>query len=306
MATSVNLPQTVEHFVERVTGSAVESASELHGGLTSRVWLCGLAQGSAVVAKRLAELDDGDALVAGEVAALAALASSESARSDVPQLLGYDSSRRLVVMSAMAGQRMVGADDIRPRIGALAEWLVALHAVSPVPTLQPWRRWGPDVARRPPTTERPELWERFTQAWEAIDQPPWEAARHKRLLHRDLHPLNVLWDGETITAVVDWANACIGHPHADLAHLRWNLAVLVDQSAADQLVDHYRDLGGLPDAYDARWDLQEVNSLGGSGEDLEIGNQAWLDSGRHDLDHAAVLRATEGFVEAALTRLEHR
>lgn len=300
----MKLPETVKRFVEVTTSSVVESASELHGGLTSRVWLCGLADGSAVVAKRLAELLDANALLAGEVAALSALSSGAFARNDVPQLLGYDETERLIVMTGMPGERVVTANEVRQRVRAMAEWLVALHAISPPPALQSWRRWGPEVARRPSITERPEIWDRFTQAWDRIDHPPWEALRHQRLLHRDLHPLNVLWQDETIAAVVDWANACIGHPHADLAHLRWNLAVLVDQSAADQLVHSYRDLGGLPDSYDPRWDLQEVNSLGGVGADLEVGNQAWLDAGRHDLDHAAVLRATENFVETALLQLD--
>jgi aminoglycoside phosphotransferase (APT) family kinase protein len=37
------------------------------------------------------------------------------------------------------------------------------------------------------------------------------------LLHLDYHPLNVLTDGERITAVLDWTNAAAGDPRADLA-----------------------------------------------------------------------------------------
>jgi aminoglycoside phosphotransferase (APT) family kinase protein len=37
------------------------------------------------------------------------------------------------------------------------------------------------------------------------------------LLHLDYHPLNVLAEGERITAVLDWANAGAGDPRADLA-----------------------------------------------------------------------------------------
>ena len=42
-------------------------------------------------------------------------------------------------------------------------------------------------------------------------------AGHDRLLHLDFHPLNVLTDGERVTAVLDWANAHAGDPRADLA-----------------------------------------------------------------------------------------
>jgi aminoglycoside phosphotransferase (APT) family kinase protein len=41
--------------------------------------------------------------------------------------------------------------------------------------------------------------------------------RHDRLLHLDFHPLNVLTDGEQVTAVLDWGNAHAGDPRADLA-----------------------------------------------------------------------------------------
>jgi aminoglycoside phosphotransferase (APT) family kinase protein len=37
------------------------------------------------------------------------------------------------------------------------------------------------------------------------------------LVHLDFHPLNVLTDGQTITAVIDWANAAKGDPRFDIA-----------------------------------------------------------------------------------------
>jgi aminoglycoside phosphotransferase (APT) family kinase protein len=37
------------------------------------------------------------------------------------------------------------------------------------------------------------------------------------LLHLDYHPLNVLVEGERVTAVLDWANARAGDPRADVA-----------------------------------------------------------------------------------------
>lgn len=37
------------------------------------------------------------------------------------------------------------------------------------------------------------------------------------LLHLDYHPMNVLAEGDSITGVVDWANAAVGDPRADVA-----------------------------------------------------------------------------------------
>lgn len=55
---------------------------------------------------------------------------------------------------------------------------------------------------------------------------PDDALRHRlrelatapaKLLHLDYHPLNVLVDGARIAAVIDWANANVGDPRADVA-----------------------------------------------------------------------------------------
>ncbi len=291
------LPPDVAAVVEPLLGHSPTSARVLQGGLTSTVWWCETASGQPVVVKQLAELHDAGALWEGEILAMNAID-----RPDVPAVVGHNDVTRIIVMTALPGDRLATATDLRPRLGALAAWMTELHA-GPTPALQPWRRWGPDAARRPAQTSRPELWDQFAAAYAAIDAPPWNEPAHTCLLHRDLHPLNVLWDNNEIAAVVDWANACIGHPYADLAHLRWNLAVLVDQEAADDVVELYRQHGGLGESYDPRWDLQEVNSLGDSGPELAIGTQAWHDAGRRDLTKALVLERTEAFLAAALDRL---
>ena len=60
-------------------------------------------------------------------------------------------------------------------------------------------------------------------AWLGPDQPALaERLRASRypagaLLHLDYHPLNVMTDGERITAILDWRNAAAGPPRADAA-----------------------------------------------------------------------------------------
>jgi aminoglycoside phosphotransferase (APT) family kinase protein len=41
--------------------------------------------------------------------------------------------------------------------------------------------------------------------------------RSDRLLHLDFHPLNILIDSSRISAVIDWTNARVGDPRADVA-----------------------------------------------------------------------------------------
>jgi Ser/Thr protein kinase RdoA (MazF antagonist) len=50
-------------------------------------------------------------------------------------------------------------------------------------------------------------------------------------LHRDYHPGNLLWNDGSLSGIVDWAFSCRGPRGVDVAHTRWNLA-LVDIVAA--------------------------------------------------------------------------
>ena len=43
------------------------------------------------------------------------------------------------------------------------------------------------------------------------------SADDDRLLHLDLHPFNVLVEGDAVSGVIDWANAAAGHPDLDRA-----------------------------------------------------------------------------------------
>lgn len=118
---------------------------------------------------------------------------------------------------------------------ALLEWcdgVTMLEAIG----LNPWRafRLGRVLGRiqaglhaaAPPAQDR-----RFRQGdW--IDRfgevdPPlrrWLTATSGRraLLHLDLHPLNVMVAGNRVTGVIDWENAMIGDPRADVART-WSL-----------------------------------------------------------------------------------
>lgn len=64
-------------------------------------------------------------------------------------------------------------------------------------------------------------------------------ARTDRLLHLDFHPLNVLTDGKSITAVLDWANARAGDPRADLAR-----AISILRLDADDIPPHHQSVIG--------------------------------------------------------------
>jgi Ser/Thr protein kinase RdoA (MazF antagonist) len=58
-------------------------------------------------------------------------------------------------------------------------------------------------------------------------------------IHRDFHPVNVLWQDGALCGVVDWVNACRGPASVDVAHCRSNLAFMYGVPAADAFLAAY-------------------------------------------------------------------
>lgn len=65
------------------------------------------------------------------------------------------------------------------------------------------------------TWARGEFTDRVRALWL---QPPFDRLREREvLLHLDFHPENILLDGGQVSGLLDWANARLGPPEADLA-----------------------------------------------------------------------------------------
>ena len=59
------------------------------------------------------------------------------------------------------------------------------------------------------------------------------------LLHGDYWPGNVLWRDGCLVAVIDWEDACLGDPLADLATARVELLCRYGRDAMDRFTDRY-------------------------------------------------------------------
>ena len=71
-----------------------------------------------------------------------------------------------------------------------------------------------------------------------IVNAPWPEVR-ECFIHRDYHPVNVLWQDSQVNGIVDWPNACRGPAGIDVAWCRVNLRSTHGVAIADRFLDLY-------------------------------------------------------------------
>jgi aminoglycoside phosphotransferase (APT) family kinase protein len=118
------------------------------------------------------------------------------------------------------------------------------------------------------------------------------------LLHGDFWPGNVLWKGGRLVAVIDWEDACLGDPLADLATARVELLCGYGHDAMEwfttrYLSAHRATIGPL------RLDMLPVWELYVSASALTSMSE-W---GLAPSEEARRRRRTEQFFERAVQRL---
>lgn len=184
----------------------------------------------------------------------AVLALLERSEVPAPRLLAADIRGERTDAPAVLMERLPGRCDLEPRdldpwLRRIAEMLPAIHAVRDgreiLTRYRPYNRGvSPDV---PPWTGDPAAWARAIERYER------RAPRSRpTLIHRDYHPMNLLWSRGRITAVLDWEDASWGPPEADVGHCRNNLAGLFGTEIADRFLSYCTFLTG---GYDPYWDI---------------------------------------------------
>jgi aminoglycoside phosphotransferase (APT) family kinase protein len=169
-----------------------------------------------------------------------------------------------VLMSKLPGRIEWDPRDVDAFLRRLVEPLPRIHATPVLPgTPLPHYTSYPVKLRRPPAwATRPRVWLR---AIERLDEPP--PSHEGALIHRDYHPGNVLWENRRVSGLIDWVNASVGCPWADVGHCRVNLASELGSAAADRLLELFRAASGRTDEYDPYWDI--AAAVGGLDEDVD-------------------------------------
>jgi aminoglycoside phosphotransferase (APT) family kinase protein len=215
----------------------------------------------------------------------------ESSVVDAPRLVGVDPNGErcevaAVLMTRLPGRVRWSTRDVRTFVERIVEPMLTIHAVR-VPdsvSIRTFRRYYEDEVLHPPVgTACPAAWER---AIEVHGGPP--PAVERVFIHRDYHPGNLLWTGDAVSGVVDWVNASLGSPEADVGHCRINVARHFGYAAAELVARRYCERAGRGE-YHPYWDLVAAVGM----LDDAVPSRGWLG-------------ALDEFVERAVGRLPSR
>lgn len=229
-------------------GEAIDSVTPARGGLTDTVWLVRARSGTRVVLRHI-DIDrwgeTGRRHIRSEALGCRLLAAAEV---PVPGLIASEAGGGSLGAYANLTSWLPGRVRLDPlgpaAVEELARAAARIHAV-PVEAgdrPQDFQFWVPAHPTVPVWAERPRLWERALELF-AGGPPPTPYG----LLHRDFHPDNVLWDGDRMTGVIDWAETSWGPADLDVTHCRTNFAMLQDVAAADAFSAAYARHGGRVD-----------------------------------------------------------
>ncbi len=135
--------------------------------------------------------------------------------------------------------------------------------------------------------------EHVIDAWDRILASP------SVLTHHDFQSGNVLWEGDTLSGVVDWAGAVLGPPGFDIGWARFDLFLLYDEQLADVFLNAYNRTAEIPLEAPALWDLWTIARS-------HVGVEDWVpnyhDLGRADLDAAELRSRHTAWTDLVLAR----
>ena len=304
---------TAFQWLSRATGILVSdlTLTRIAGATSSSLFRIGSRAAPKEVCFVLRVLDNADWLAREPELAereAAALKEAERASLPAPRLVAHAAKgpgfgAPVVLMTLVPGRVDLTPANLGRWIDALADQLAAVHAhkAADFPwTFNSWVEW--DLLAVPAWTRRPDLWEQAI-AWarsrrrsageRGAGDPAWV------FLHRDYHPVNVLWREAAVSGIVDWINACRGPAGVDVAHCRVNLALMYGVAAAERFRLRYeRAAGGGP--YDPFWDVDAALNLAWP---KPVYYRPWRIFGLPPIPEETLAERAEEFLRVALSRV---
>jgi aminoglycoside phosphotransferase (APT) family kinase protein len=169
----------------------------------------------------------------------------------VPRSYGADESGTILpgpwlVIEFVDGQPMTTPADPAPDvIRQLAATMAAVHRASfglaDAPYLTDIRDFSARIIGTRTAAVDESLNEAAIRAALSGHWPP-PVVNQPRLLHCDFWPGNTLWRDGRLVSVIDWEDAMLGDPLADLGNTRLELAMLFGTAASGEFTRQYRAL----------------------------------------------------------------
>jgi Phosphotransferase enzyme family len=217
-----------------------------------------------------------------------------------PRLIAVDEKGSLCGVPALLMTRLPGkvdliSTDMEGWLRQQAEFLFHLHALENAAfpwNYRPYVDLG--ILTVPPSSPHADWWQR---AIEIVHSPAPLAPTC--FIHRDYHPVNLLWQHGHLSGVVDWVNACRGPAGIDVGWCRHNLACAYGVPLADRFLAICQSVCGSTWSYHPYWDLVTLmDMLPGP---FKI-YPPWLDFGLSNLTDAIFDQRVDEYLHSLLVR----
>jgi aminoglycoside phosphotransferase (APT) family kinase protein len=282
-------------WAEGVLGTRIESVRSLRAG--GQPWLLETGTQTGAVMRIGAEDRVVDALRVEQ----AGLEVAATSRVPVPRVLAanLDGDPPVLLIELMSGSSAIPPERAPSRLRALGAAAAALHTVTVPSTAALPRRDRPidgvDFDQLRASVPEQGLLVRAEHARDAFTPDSDDG-----FVHGDLWQGNAMFDGDTLTGLIDWESAGVGPAGVDLGSLRLDAAMCFDLTAADDVLAGWEKEAGCGADDVAYWDVVAALS---TPPDIgwfanTIGSQ-----GRPELSRELLEHRRDRFLAAALDRL---
>lgn len=164
----------------------------------------------------------------------------------------------VIVLEYIEGETVFALADAPDLLPWFARQLAAIHRIGcashdisflPDQTAH----WGEIISHRPARLDDSLSEGRVRDALEAAW--PWTQRNASGLLHGDYWPGNILWRDGRLVGIVDWEDAAIGDPLADIAISRLDLLWAFSAEAMERFTREYATFAPIDFANLTYWDL---------------------------------------------------
>lgn len=122
------------------------------------------------------------------------------------------------------------------------------------------------------------------------------------MVHGDLWQGNTMWNGDTLTGIIDWDAAGAGHYGVDLGSLRCDAAIYFGSQAAEEILIGWQQAADREAENVAYWDVVAALS---TPPDMADWLPALAGQGGPALDLTTATDRRDAFLQAALRQLDH-